>query len=356
MTPLLKLLDISLDIVTIIDDYETLYFEEKFADVGECKIEISADSDNFKLINKNMFIYLDKYKCWFIEDIEIDNGKATLSCLSLAFIFSHRIIIPPIGKSHLQVSNKLTGEIAKEFIDSCLVRASDESRNIPLVFENYKVGHKAIYESRYENLLSEIQTLAKYSAFGFKVGIDIKNRNYVCSLFEGRDMTEEVIYSEEFDNIDDIKISDSNSGYKNTVFIAAEGEGVDRNIQKMNTGYYSGFLLREDIIEAQIDKETDEEGNEIPVDVANSIEIAGLEFLEENCEKTSVEAILLNTEEDSQVGDIILIKSKRYGIQFTQRIVEINTEYTVQSGKSVAIVIGTQKPTLTFDKEKKEII
>ena len=66
---------------------------------------------------KNMFIYLDKYRCWFIEDIDISEGKATLSCLALSFIFSHRVIIPPVGKSHLQVSNKLTGEIAKAFIE-----------------------------------------------------------------------------------------------------------------------------------------------------------------------------------------------------------------------------------------------
>ena len=355
MTPLLKLLDINLDIVTIIDDYETLYFEEKFADVGECKIEISADSENFKSIQKNMFIYLDKYRCWFIEDIDISEGKATLSCLALSFIFSHRIIIPPTDKSHLQVSNKLTGEIAKAFIDSCLVKSTDESRNIPLVFESYKVGHKAIYESRYENLLSELQVLATYSNFGFKVGIDIKNRNYVCSLYEGRDMTEEIIFSEEFDNIDDVKISDSNSGYKNTVYIAADGEGANRNIQKMAIGDYSGFMLREDIIEAQIDKETDEEGNEIPVDVANTIEITGLEFLEENCEKTSIEAILLNTVEEIEVGDIVTIKSKRYGLQLTQRIIEVNTEYTVENGKSIGIVVGTQKPTLTFVTEKNEI-
>ena len=355
MTPLLKLLDINLAIVTIIDDYKTLYFEEKFADVGECKIEISADSENFKLIQKNMFIYLDKYRCWFIEDIDISEGKATLSCLALSFIFSHRIIIPPTGKSHLQVSNKLTGEIAKAFIDSCLVKSTDESRNIPLVFESYKVGHKAIYESRYENLLSELQVLATYSNFGFKVGIDIKNRNYVCSLYEGRDMTEEIIFSEEFDNIDDVKISDSNSGYKNTVYIAADGEGANRNIQKMAIGDYSGFMLREDIIEALIDKETDEEGNEIPVDVANTIEITGLEFLEENCEKTSIEAILLNTVEEIEVGDIVTIKSKRYGLQLTQRIIEVNTEYTVESGKSIGIVVGTQKHTLSFETEKNEI-
>ena len=355
MTPLLKLLDLNLDIVTIIDDYETLYYEEKFADVGECKIEISADSENFKSIQKNMFIYLDKYRCWFIEDIDISEGKATLSCLALSFIFSHRIIIPPTGKSHIQISNKLTGEIAKAFIDSCLVKATDKSRNIPLVFESYKVGHKAIYESRYENLLNELQVLATYSSFGFKVGIDIKNRNYVCSLYEGRDMTEETIFSEEFDNIDDVKINDSNSGYKNTVYIAADGEGANRNIQKMAIGDYSGFMLREDIIEAQIDKETDEEGNEIPVDVANTIEITGLEFLEENCEKTSIEAILLNTVEEIEVGDIVTIKSKRYGLQLTQRIIEVNTEYTVESGKSIGIVVGTQKPTLSFETEKNEI-
>lgn len=355
MTPLLKLLDINLEIVTLIDDYETLYFEEKYVDVGECKIEISADSENFKLMQKNMFIYLDKYKCWFVEDIDISDGKATITALALSFIFGHRLIIPPTGKTHLQVSNKLTGEIAKTFIDSCLVSSSDKSRNIPLKFENYKVGHKAIYESRYENLLNELQILANYSAFGFKVGIDIKNRNYVCSLYEGRDMSEEFIFSEEFDNIDDVKINDSNTGYKNTVYIAADGEGISRKIEKMSIGNYSGFLVREDIIEAQIDKETDEEGNEIPVDVANIIEITGLEFLEENCEKISIETILLNTIDDIQVGDIVTIKSKRYGLQLTQRIVEVNTEYTVESGKSVGIIIGNQKPTLKFETEKNEI-
>ena len=355
MTPLLKLLDINLEIITILDDYESLYFEEKYADIGECRITISANSENFRYINKNMFIYLDKYRCWFIEDINIENDMATITCLSLNFILSHRVIIPPNGKTHLQVSNKLTGEIIKTFIEKCLVSSSDKKRNIPLIFENYKVGHKAIYESRYENLLNEVQVLASYSALGFKIGIDIKNRNYICSIYEGRDMSEEVIYSEEFDNIDDIKVSDSNTTYKNVIYIASEGEGADRRVDKMTAGDYAGFLLREDIIETDIPKEKDEEGNDIPVDVANIIEIAGLSFLEENCEKTSVEAMLLNADKDTQVGDIILIRSKKYGIQFTQRVIEMNTEYTMQGGKSVQVIIGTQKPTLSFEKEKNEI-
>lgn len=355
MIPLLKLLDENLDIVTLVDDYKNLYFEEKYNDIGSCSLTMSVDAENFKYFKKNMFIYLNKYQCFYIEEIDISKNEATISCLTLDFLFAHRIIIPPPGKSHLQVANKLTGEIAKVFIEQCLVSATDTRRNIPMVFEEYAVGHYAIYESRFSNLLDEVQVLCNYSAIGFKVGLDLQNKRFVCSIYEGRNMQEDIIFCEEYDNIDDIKINDSNAGYKNKVFIASEGEGAERPIYEMSDGDFSGFTLREDIVEAKIDKEQDEEGNEIPVDIANIIQITGSEFLEENCEKTSIEALVLESIEEIEVGDIVTIISHKYNLKFTQRIIEVNTEYSQDSGKTVAIVVGNQKPLLTFNTDKKEI-
>lgn len=351
----IKLLDLNLNILALIDDYESLYYEQKYDDIGTCTLTISAFSENFKMINKNMILYLDKYNCWYIEEINIENDIATITALNLSFIFSHRIILPPKNKTHLQVANKLTGEIAKIFIDNSLITSPYPHRNINMVFEGYNVGHKAIYESRYGNLFDEIQVLCKYSAIGFKVGIDIINQHFICCIYEGRDMSEEIIFCELYDNIDDIKINNSNSGYKNFLFIAGEGEGVDREIFQMSNGKFNGFELREDIIEVKPEKQTDEEGNEIPEDTSNIIEISGLEFFENNCEKTSIEALVLNTEEEVEIGDIVTIISKNYGLQLTQRITEINVEYTKNTGKTIGIIVGNQKPTLSFSEKTNTI-
>lgn len=338
MIPIIKLYDLNFTPLALIDDYESFFYEEKYDDVGTCTLKMSASTDNFKEIQKNLILYLDKFHCWYIEDIEIENDSATITALSLAFIFSHRIIIPLINETHLR-KTALSGKVIEYLIDKTIINSTDKTRNIPFVFTNdCNVGHKITFESRFRNLLEEMQRICIYSALGFRVGIDIVNKKYLIDIHAGNDLSSECIFSEVFDNIDDIKIADSNSGYKNVVYVAGQGQGVDRKVVTITNTDDSGWFRREEMKDSR-DKETEE----ALIQEAETI-------LSENTIKTSIEFVLLGDDE-VEVGDIVTVMTKKYNFMFTQRIIQKNIEFSGTSGKVVEIIIGNPKPTLTFKNE-----
>ena len=57
----IKLLDLNLNILALIDDYESLYYEQKYDDIGTCTLTISAFSENFKMINNSEFKFIDLF-------------------------------------------------------------------------------------------------------------------------------------------------------------------------------------------------------------------------------------------------------------------------------------------------------
>lgn len=345
MKPIIKVLNSELELVGLVDDYISLYFNNIFSDIGECKIEISNSSENAPLLCKGAFLYLNTFECWIIEEINIENNQLSITALPLAFILKHRITEPLQGQTHLNYSKKLTGYIMKDLIEKCLVKATDNKRNINMITSTSNIGHKIDFQSRYRNLFDEIQKLSNYSAIGFRIGINIKERKFILDIYQGQDLSEEVYFSEEFDNITDIKITDSNLSYKNFIYVAGKGQGLERNIIKVDEGNYSGFNRREEMKDAR-DKETTDE-----------LYVEADTILAENTIKTSFEGILIpdgtyKFEEDFKLGDIVTIISKKYGYSYTQRITEYSKEYTTENGEVIEIIIGNPKPTLSFDKEE----
>lgn len=340
MTPLIKLLSLDLELVALIDDYESFYYEEKYADIGECSMKISVYSQNFKFLQKNMILYISEYECWYIEEININDDIATITALTLNFILGHRITIPPKGETHLSYTKTLTSNVALSLINSSLVNSIIKERNINLKLPTSStLGHSVDYNSRFRNLLEEVQALCNYSALGFAIGLDLKNRNFIFKLYNGRDLSQDIIFSEDFDNVINMKLVDSNLSYKNHIYVAGQGQGIDRTvIEAYENDIKSSWFRREEIKDAR-DKEKTEE-----------LYLEGDKILLENCEKTSIEAEISYVD-DIAVGDIVTIITKKYGYKFTQRILQKDVEYTVENGKSINIIIGSQKPTLSFGKE-----
>ena len=98
----IRLLDLNLEIKAIIDDYDSLYYEQKYDDIGSCTLTISAFSENFKMIDKNMILYLNEYDCWYIEEINIEKDVATRTIAQIREI-TFFIVKSPFLKYYLYI-------------------------------------------------------------------------------------------------------------------------------------------------------------------------------------------------------------------------------------------------------------
>lgn len=357
MLPVLKILNKNLVLEALVDDYESFYFEQYYNDIGECKLKISVFSNGYKAIEKNKYIYVSEFECWFIEEVEIEKDIATITGLSLNFILGHRITLPLPNKSHLTYKDKLTGDIVKDLVNRCLISSSIKNRNIPMTLKSGSVGHKVNFKSRYANLLEDVQELCEYSALGFRIGININTKKFIFEVYQGKDVSKNILFSEDYDNITDLELVDSNISMKNHVYVLGEGEGKDRTMVEVDDEGLSGFLRREELEEASTTYDSDDEPTE--AEKIADLERAGDTILAENRVKTSCEATILPTVNynfgvDYALGDVVTIVSKKYNYMVSQRIIGYTWEYTID-GKTFDVIIGVLKPSLKLKDDSKDI-
>ncbi len=84
-------------------------------------------------------------------------------------------------------------------------------------------GIKTQYQTRFKNLAEELEKLSLISGLGWDVYLDLKNKEFVFDVFEGRDLTAAqsvlppAIFSVDYDNISSQKLIESAMGYKTPV-------------------------------------------------------------------------------------------------------------------------------------------
>ncbi|BDB01705.1 hypothetical protein CBOS2020_17790 [Clostridium botulinum] len=171
---------------------------------------------------------------------------------------------------------------------------------------------------------------------------------------------------------------DSLNNYRNTTLIAGAGEGKDRKITSIENGKgldrYELYVDARDITDKEekekmvVDK--DEEGNvtgeheeteevEIPWERYKPLLLQrGKEKLSE-CEEIKTFDSKINTngnnvyKKDFDLGDIVTIVDKKWGIRIDTRITEIEEIYE-EKGLEVNVVFGNNIPTI-IDKIKQKV-
>ncbi|MBN3394780.1 Gp37-like protein, partial [Clostridium botulinum] len=186
------------------------------------------------------------------------------------------------------------------------------------------------------------------------------------------------IFSRDFENILEQEYMDSLNNYRNTTLIAGAGEGSARKITSIEEGVgldrYELYVDARDITDKEEKKKTvldyDEEGNvtgeheeteevEIPWERYKPLLLQrGKEKLSE-CEEIQTFDSKINTngnnvyEKDFDLGDIVMIVDKKWGIRIDTRITEIEEIYE-EKGLEVNVTFGNNIPTI-IDKIKQKV-
>lgn len=146
---------------------------------------------------------------------------------------------------------------------------------------------------------------------------------------------------------------DSDLNHKNTAYIAGQGEGVDRRVVVL--GQASGLARKELFVDARdVLEETDVEGevpvprplNEIIADLINR----GKQKLAELIQETFLEAQIMTHstfkyEKDWDLGDVVTVQYKDWGVTLDARITEVKEIYEAD-GVQIEATFGNSRPTL----------
>lgn len=379
----IKILDTDLTPLSDITNYVSLMFTRSWHGVGDFQLVVHDDFAND--IKKDMFVALDKNKVAVIKHREIqldENGKATENWVfkgwTLKGIMQQRITVPPSHTSHDRKSGDAE-TVMKHYVDRNLINPDDPKRKISnlVIAPNQNRGNHISWQSRYKVVSDELEEISLATGLGWDITLDTVNNQLVFDVYEGLDLSvnqtenSPVYFSPEFGNVKSQSFLDSDLNMRNTGYIGGQGEGVEREIiiigdDKAGLERFETFVDARDVDEEDVDSETLEQRglrkmkeleNELFFEAEIMSPISKTTYSDEfetfvhqaqpvyKREKRTEMVGTFVYEKDYNLGDIVTIMNRKWGVIVDRRITAF-TEIYEASGFRLDAVFGQERPTL----------
>ena len=346
---LIRILSPNLDLLGEVDNYLSFTFSRKYHLPGEFQLVTNRKVQSADKLENNNLVMLgaDKFKVGIIRHKEIKSDERggevlTVRGYTLGIITSQRITIPP--ENQAQDIQEGDGEmVIKHYVQLNCLDISGMEFPFLLLGDNQHRGPTIKWQSRYKNLCDELEQISRLTNLGWHIYPDFNLKKWIFDIYNGRNFSVSqninppVIFSPDFDNVKGQEFIDSLIGYGNFAIVAGQGEGIDREVIMLGsdaTGLdkYVVFIDARDI----------EEATDLPA--------RGEAKLGEHQRVLSFQSEVLSTgpfeyEKDWDVGDIVTVQNKDWGLTMDVRITEVEEVYEA-SGFKLNVIFGKSLPTL----------
>lgn len=226
------------DLIGVIDESESVLWNKKFNDAGECEIYIPCNKEILSLLRSGNYVYRydDDMFCKigkFEIKTDVENGDYIIApAPDICNILSNRIVRWQI------VFSGTVGQFIKKLLTDNVINPAQTHRAIPnFVFDESNLAEFSdkIEVSAFTNdLLQTIISTCKTFKIGFRVSYDIETRKLVFRLKKGRNKAsaaggEYVEFSPSFANILSSHYIEDDTEYKNVVYVGYKSANKDDN-------------------------------------------------------------------------------------------------------------------------------
>lgn len=342
-----------LELVGVVDDYESFSFTRKYSDCGEWQLVLNGNTRNAKLIKDMDYISMGSGVSGVVEQIENnvgENNQIIYSGSELKGITSSRIVMPPTGSAYLHLK-KNPALIILDILNTQIADCEDANRNIPNTRIDSSIevdtAQKIEYDGRFGNVYEEIATIATAYGIGWYAGIEPLSTNnqyaeIVFYVYSGIDRKQSQSVNSRFVlSYSNDNIEQSNYQYidtiPNTALVAGQGEGIERALYTVNNTA-AGLDRKEVYIDAR-----DIEDNTLLPQRGNE-KLA--EYGEANSYQITLSQNLIKQYHSSfELGDIGTIQDELLDIVIDFRLTEI-TEIYESDDFRLEVVCGYDKKDL----------
>lgn len=372
----LYVLDTDFRVLGVVDNYECLVWQRNYYKPSSFSMQIIPTFEQFELLKKGSILLKidDTKEAMYIDHRELEENDEGIEVLvvsgySLTQWLDRRITL----YKQLEKGNAET--VIRNYINTNCIDTKDINRKLPNLIQgvNNNLGQEVDYNSHYKPLLEEIESIATTNELGYKIDLDLPNKQYIFEVYKGLDRTvnqninSKAIFSTEFENVSKQKYVDSDNNYRNMVLVAGAGEDENRKTLTLgadNSSFdrYELFVDARDISDKEsktrivIDEFTGEEKEEtyeveIPIENYNKLlEARGKDKLSECTKIETFDCVISNANNliyrtDYDLGDKVSIINKKWGLMLNERIVSITETYD-EEGLNIDIEIGNNIPTL----------
>ncbi|MBY6878088.1 siphovirus ReqiPepy6 Gp37-like family protein [Clostridium botulinum] len=375
-----------LELKGILDTFTSLRWVRKYNKSGEFELHCALNFNTLDLLKRENIVYKkDDVEAGYIETRQLKIGEDGQEYLGVKGKFLTNYLDRRISWDRVSFDGK-TEDLMRKLVLENAITPTNLDRKIPnLILGDLKGFTEDIkYTNSFGNIIEQLENISNTNNLGYRNILNIKNRKILFDVYKGVDRTinngttAPCIFSRDFENILEQEYTDSLNNYKNTTLIAGSGEGSARKITSIENGTgldrYELYVDARDITDKEEKKKMvtdyDEEGNvtgeheeteevEIPWERYKPLLLQrGKEKLEECKEIQTFDSkinVLGNNKYkvDYDLGDIVTIVDKKWGIRIDTRVTEIEEVYE-EKGLEVNAVFGNNIPTI-IDKIKQVV-
>ena len=315
-----------------VENQTSLIWTRKFFEPGNFEIHAPITPDNLQLFQYGNIVSIKGAKeAGVIEDLEKEDSdlknEMTVKGRFLSSYLTRRII-----------HGTATYDNAK--IEVAMRTLLSNAEPIPLVElgELHGFDERASFQVSYKELQTVFTKLGKYGLIGYRFTPDFETHKIVFDTMKGVDrsfsqnVNSRVIFSEDYNNLANAIYKYNDQALKTVAIVGGQGEGAERIIVTVGSG--TGLNLREMFVDAR--DLTQEEGMTLN-QYKDLLKQRGYEALQGAIASESLECktepkINFTYKEDYDLGDIVTVKKKSWGLYMNKRITELQEVYEYGAG------------------------
>ena len=316
----------------VIDVYRSLIWTRKYKEAGTVELHAALNGRNLELLREGHIIAMTgSVESATIEGVSVDDysNEITVTGRMLSAGLSRRVI-----KTVVNVSNMAYEDIMRKLVEIAAINNANPLPHIVLG-ERKGLGKAVTLQVSYKDLYAYLTKLSACSNLGFRVRGDYKEKKFVFEVYEGKDRSENqrenkrVIFSEVYRNISNATYTTNSQNYKTHAIVFGDGTGEARTIMEATIdGAASGWERREVAVDArniQRDKLTAAQYQEALIQ--KGTEKLAEYGIVECLEAETLPHVNFAYKKDYDLGDIVTVNKKAWGVKMDKRITEIQEIY-----------------------------
>lgn len=331
----LWVLDEDLSVISLLDTFESLIWTDRYCGAGDFEIFTPVTTDLLDKLTLNGYLSSnDSEYAMIIETIEIRadeekgnmllvNGRSLESILDRRIVWQQTILSGNLQNGILRLINEniISPTDSDRKIDNFIFEVSTDPNITSLIVDTQFTG---------TNLYEAIQKLCMINNIGFKITLNDENQ-FVFRLYSGEDRSYEqfknpyVIFSSNFDNINNSNYLESDRDLRTITLVAGEGEGLERKTTTVGSG--KALDRREMFTDARDVSQTSDDKELTDSEYRALLEQRGAEKLGEFIFKKAFDgeadtSSMYTYGRDFFMGDIVQMENE-YGMAANARVTEL---------------------------------
>ncbi len=341
----------------LLDNYFSLRWTRRYHRAGEFELHAALTDETLGLLHRENIVWKrDDLEAGYIEHRELKQDSQGQEVIVVRGKFLTGYLARRIVWG-IENWNMSPEKIIRVLIERNCIAPDNPSRAFPMfgLGDLKDIPGSLRVQIGYKNLLEAVEGVAVSGGLGIRTLLDAQNKELVFDIYRGLDRTAgqsenpPAIFSREFENVFEQEYIDSLSSYRNLALVAGEGEGTDRELVTVGEG--EGLDRHELYVDARDLRSVGEDDEPIPVEEYTELLAGrGASKLGECKEIQTFDSKVnltgnLRDKEDFDLGDIVTVTSKRWGVTVDARITEIEEVYE-PGGREIYCTFGSAVPTL----------